>query len=113
MPEDDRGLPPGFDPDIHDSIDLPVEFYLKDRSDPVYALVEIHVTKDVIEHEQGKDALMELATTHIMTKLNSRNELWVVLQSKNGTRQVIVLDELQSLSILPPDISTDRYHAEM
>lgn len=103
---------PDFDPNAMVSIDVPCEFYLENREEPVRCLVAIMVTPEVLEHERGRDALMDMSLSFIMEKLNSRNELWAILPSKIGTRTVIVLDEIQSFSIQPPDVRSSWYVPE-
>ena len=110
---DEHSFPPGFDPDQLHTIDMPCEFYLREREDPIRCLVAIHVTKDALEHEQGREALMDMSLNYIMSKLNSRNELWAILPSKNGTRTVIVLDRIESFSVQTPFETSEWFVPEV
>lgn len=92
-------------------IDLAVEFYLRHRDDPLVCFVAIQIHPNFAREHSVRD-LMNLATDFLLTEIDTRGTHRLVLADSRQNRRVILMSEIQSVSILAPDKLPDTEEKE-
>jgi len=85
------------------TVELMVEFYLRHRPDPIQTLVAFLINKEHLEEGQELKRFMQIAAANFLSSLDTKGELRVVLSDARFNKQIIMLDEIQAVSILAPD----------
>lgn len=84
------------------SFDIQIEFYLKNRQDPIWTEFEV-VAPVVVIQELGIPSFMELCLEDFMVEVNQRSSSFIVMRSSRGMRQVFWEDSIQGVTIHAPD----------
>lgn len=97
------------------AIELVHEFYLKDRDDPYQARFRLMVGPDQLA-EAGVSGLMATAQHHLDEMLFTRGAVSITLSDERKNYYTVLVDEIQSVSILAPDPETidrllEEHHA--
>lgn len=89
--------------DDFDMISVPVgvEFYLKHRDEPLFVNAMTQVSQIIIE--KGMKPFMDATRDSVLAELDSVQAHWVTFKDDRNNIRVVMLDQIQSISILIPD----------
>ena len=90
------------------TIDVQVEFYLKNRQDPIWAEFEYTIPVSMV-HDMGITALMDIFLEDFLIEVNQKSSPFIVMRSSRGMRQVFWQESVQGVSIHAPDpVTVDK-----
>ncbi|MDE2101185.1 MAG: hypothetical protein KGL39_28325 [Patescibacteria group bacterium] len=89
------------------TVRMQLEFYLRNRQDPLQVFSAFEVPRDALEDEEDPvDILMFYMESAILTVIDTRGEERMVFTDERNTKYVVMRDEIQAISALAPDLET-------
>jgi hypothetical protein len=93
---------PHADDDEFLPVDLMVEFRLRQRDDPLYCLITVNVHPHWAASKTVHD-LMEVAGEMVLSEIDTVGTHRLVFTDQRHNKHIIILSEIQAVSILAPD----------
>lgn len=88
-------------------IDLPFEFYLKGRDDPVVIPTSWQIRREIL-NDEGDELMdfMQLCLLSMLEVIDTVGQHRIVLSDRKFNKSVILTDQVQGISLLAPEEET-------
>ena len=88
------------------TLDVQLEVYLRERTDPLLCLGTFYFNKDHLDDEDLIESFMSIVSNTFRSAIFDRSQPLVILSDRNGNKFLIETSEMQAVSVLAPTTNT-------